>query len=281
MSKIYPVVDTHFHLGLNPLINVDENDLVKWMDNNDIDVQFIMQVNEGAVHQTPDWNPRIGNDWIGKVQKSLKDRVIGLGGVFPWWQPPKKYLRGPKEGQPFDKVTRNPVLEELDRIVLDLGLYGIKIHPLEHFHQINNPHIMNPIYERLTSLQKRVNRKLVLFIHAAGDSICNTPEGMADAARQFPELLFIAAHSGYRWAAPTVAHTMAKLDNVMLDLTTMAGALYLRECYNLYGAKKFCSGSDGPYASASVKNAIVRSITDDEEEQGLILGGNLARILEL
>ncbi len=279
MAKKIPIIDTHFHLGVNPLICCDEELLFNWMDTNGIDIQFIKQVNEGTTHKTPDWNPYIGNDWIARIQNENPSRIIGLGGVYPWWQPPKKYLRpGPDEGKLFDRVTRNPVLEELERIVLDLGLYGLKIHPLEHFHQINNPYIMNPIYEKLTELQIKSGRKLMLFIHAGGDSINNTPEGLADAARQFPDLLFIAAHSGYRWASPTVAHTMGKLDNVMLDLTTMAGAQYMRESFNIYGARKFCAGSDGPFASVKVKNAIVESLTDNVYDRQLILGGNLASI---
>ena len=136
MSKQCPVMDTHFHLGVNPLIYFDDDDLMDWMQDNKIDIQVIMQVNEGTVHQTPDWNPFVGNDWIAKVQKRFPDKVFGLGGVYPWWQPPQYYTRGPKAGEPFDLVTRNPVLEEVERIVLDLGLHGLKVHPLEHFHQV-------------------------------------------------------------------------------------------------------------------------------------------------
>ncbi len=116
----------------------------------------------------------------------------------------------------------------------------------------------------------------MVFVHAAGDCIGNTPESLADIALQFPELLFIAAHAGYRWATPTVHHTMGKCENVMLDLTTMAGVRMIRDCYASYGAKKFCAGSDGPFASVNVKNAIVNDLTEDEEERALILGGNIA-----
>ena len=160
MSKKYPIIDTHFHMGINPLIHVTEDDLASWIEKEGIDIQVIMQVNEGTVHSTPEWNPYIGNDWIAKVQRLFPDRVIGLGGVYPWWQPPRKYMYpGPNEGKTFDRVTRNPCLEELERIVLDLGLWGLKIHPLEHHHQINNPYIMNPIFEKLTELQRKNGRK--------------------------------------------------------------------------------------------------------------------------
>lgn len=276
----WPVIDTHFHAGVNALIHVTEKELLAWIDDNAIDIQIVMQVNEGTLHQTPDWNPYLGNDWIARLQNTLPDRVVGLGGLNPWWQPPQKYLlAGPDYGRPFDRVTRNPCLEELDRIILQLGLWGLKLHPLEHHYQVNNPYIMDPILTRLSQLREQVERTLLVLVHAGGDSMNNTPEAIADIAGRFPNLLFLAAHSGYKWATPTVAHTMAKHENVLLDLTTMAGNQNMIECYQRYGAEKFTAGSDGPFASVNVKNAIVRSLARNSEEEALILGGNLARRL--
>lgn len=276
------VIDTHFHAGVNALIHITEEDLIEWLDKNEIDIQIVMQVNEGTCHRTPDWNPYIGNDWIARLQRVFPDRIIGLGGVYPWWQPPLKYIRpGPQYGRPFDRVTRNPCLEELERIIVELGLWGLKLHPLEHHYQINNPQIMNPIFEKLSALQDRVGRQMIIVTHAGGDSINNTPESVADVARQFPKLLFLAAHSGYKWATPTVAHTIGPLPNVMLDLTTMAGNQNMYECYRLYGPEKFTAGSDGPFATVNIKNAIVKGFAANEHEEALILGGNLAKYLGL
>ena len=251
------------------------------MEKGEIDIQIIMQPNEGSTLRPTAWNSCIGNDYIAKVQKSDPDRIMGLATIYPWWQPPQKYLYGPKEGMSFDLVTRNPALEEVERAILELGLWGLKVHPLEHHHQINNPYIMFPIYEKLTEVQKLANRKLIVFIHAAGDDIGNTPEGIFDAARRFPELMFIAAHSVYMQATPTFASTMASLDNVMLDLTTVAIPQRLRDAYRLFGPQKFCAGSDGPVASVSVKNAIIDGLTEDEEARRLIRGGNLVKLFGL
>ena len=43
MSRQCPVMDTHFHLGVNPLIYFDDDDLMDWMQDNKIDIQVIMQ----------------------------------------------------------------------------------------------------------------------------------------------------------------------------------------------------------------------------------------------
>lgn len=280
--KKYPVIDTHYHLGTCAGRCSNAKDMFRFMDEGGVDIQFIMQPNEGCTYTAPDWNPCLGNDFIASMQRNYPKRIMGLATIFPWWQPPKYYMmKGPKEGQPFDLVTANPALEELDRAILELGLWGLKVHPFEHHHQINNPYIMFPLYERMSELQEKTGRKLMVFIHAAGDDIGNTPEGIFDAARRFPKLLFVAAHSGYYQATPTVATTMASLDNVMLDLTTVAAPARLREAYKLFGAKKFCTGADGPVASLHVKNTIVENLTQDEEERALILGGNLMKYFNI
>ena len=279
--KKYPEIDTHYHLGTTAGGCNREKALLEWMDQYEIDIQIIMQMNEGTMHATPKWNPCIGNDFIGRIQKKYPKKIIGLGGVLPWWQPPKTYLYGEKAGQPFDRVKENPVMDELERIVVELGLYGLKVHPFEHHYQINNPYIMFPIYKKLEQLSKKVNRKLIIFIHAASDDIGNTPEGIADAARRYPNLTFIVSHSGYPRAIPTLVNSLADLPNVMLDLTTVAAPKMLTEAYRVFGATRFTAGSDGPFASGTMKKTIVECLTDDEEERALILGGNLMNLWEL
>ena len=39
-----------------------EAQLLEWMERYGIDMQIIMQLNEGTVHRTPEWNPCLGND---------------------------------------------------------------------------------------------------------------------------------------------------------------------------------------------------------------------------
>lgn len=277
----YPVIDTHYHLGTSAGGCNSEESLLKWMDDNELDYQIIMQVNEGTTHHTPQWNPCLGNDFISNMQKKYPDKIIGIGTVLPWYQPPLIYSAGEKYGQPFQKMGGNPAVEEAERIVKDLGLYGLKLHPLEHGYQINDPHIMFPIYEKLTEMQEKTGRKLIMFVHAAGDDIGNTPEGIADAASHFKDLMFIVSHCGYARAVPTLASMLADKENVMLDLTTVAIPALLKEAYKAFGASRFTAGADGPFATCRVKNAIVECLTEDKEERELILGGNIMRYLNI
>ena len=126
MKERWPVIDTHFHIGVNRLITfLAEEELIPWMDEAGTDIQIVFQVNEGFAHETPDWNPWVGNDYIAKIQNMFPDRVIGLAIVNPWLQAPGVWrfpYPDPRDGKPFDKVSRSLALEELERSIVDLGL---------------------------------------------------------------------------------------------------------------------------------------------------------------
>ena len=282
MSKErYPVIDTHFHVGVN-IINtfIAEDDLIPWMDDAKIDIQIIFQVNEGFTHRTPDWNPYLGNDYIAKIQKMLPERVVGLATINPWHQAPKDYVFPlSKRGQSFNAVTASPTLDEVERSIVDLGLCGLKMHPLEHGYAVNNADLIHPIMDRLTQLQRKVDRRLIVVVHAMGDSPFNSPEAIADIAKYYPDLLFLMAHSGFVWGYGTVARVVGPCENVMFDLTTCAQKSVVLEAYEKYGVQRFTAGSDGPFASSSVKMAIVADLVNDDEEEELVLGGNLAKYL--
>lgn len=279
-KKRWPIVDTHLHVGVSTSSTfVAEEELAGWMDNGGIDVQIVFQVNQAACHQTPEWNPYLGNDYIAKVQNMHPGRVIGLATINPWLQPPPAYTY-PKEkrGMPFPTVTRNLALEECERVIEDLGLRGVKWHPREHGFPINH-WAVRQICDKLLDLQRKTAKRLVIVVHAATDSNYNTPEALADLAKDYPDLLILMAHAGSMWGGKTLASVIGPCENVMFDLTacpeigTVAGAL------DRYGVGRFVAGSDGPYASPLVKNAIVESIFPDPEDQALVLGGNMCKLL--
>ena len=278
----WPVIDTHFHIGVN-LINtfVAKTELIPFMDKHGIDIQVVFQVNEGFQHRTPTWNPFVGNDYIAKIQEMFPNRVIGLATVNPWLQAPKTYNYPPsKYGNRMDLPITSEVMEELDRSILDLGLHGLKMHPLEHNYEINNPTVVYPVLERLTELQKKCNRKLFLVVHGAGDSVNNTATGIAEAAKAFPELLFLMAHSGFIWCYGTVSSVAIPVPNLLLDLTLTVGPYCVKEAFDVCGPSKFTIGTDGPFDLPQIKDPIVRALVgEDNEAWELIMGGNLAKYL--
>lgn len=58
----------------------------------------------------------------------------------------------------------------------------------------NNSAVVFPVLEKLTEMQEKTGRKMLVVVHAAGDSVNNTPKAVADTAQHFPKILFIMAH---------------------------------------------------------------------------------------
>ncbi len=278
----WPVIDTHCHIGVNLINTFDaEKEIFNYMDSHGVDIQVVFQVNEGFCHRTPEWNPYIGNDYIAKIQAMDPKRIIGLATVNPWNQRPKMYTYPPHgEARPMTLPIRDEALEELDRCILELGLNGLKMHPLEHNYEINNPTCVYPVLQRLTELQKIAGRKMLVVVHCAGDSVNNTMTAMAETAKAFPELLFIAAHAGFIWCYGTTSSVAIPVPNLMLDLTLNVGPYSVAEAYKECGPSRFSIGTDGPFDLVEIKDPIVRALTgDDEEAYQLIMGGNIAKYL--
>ena len=278
-KKRWPVIDTHFHLGVNMGSQFTDTDFFPYLDDAGIDYQVVFQVNEGFQYATPEWNPYLGNDFIIKLQKRYPNRFLGLATIDFWRQPPAIYkYPSSKAGQPFDKVTRNIALEEVDRII-DAGLYGLKFHPLENDFAVNDPTIVYPIMDRFVQAQKRTGRKFFFVIHCGGDSIYNTPEAIACLANDYPELLFIAAHTFVLDGFATIKNTIGRCQNVLLDMTICPKTNIMRELYDSYGPARFSLGTDGPFNTLPLKKVILDEVVKDKYEQELVLGGNLAQYL--
>jgi predicted TIM-barrel fold metal-dependent hydrolase len=267
------VIDTCLTVGVSPLVEfVAEERLEDWLAEGAIDRQVIFQPDESFHHETPDWNPFLGNDYVAGVQASLPDRVLGLATVQVWHQPHRIA---------DSLVTANPAFDELERCIVDLGLHGLRMNPIQHNYQFNNATVVWPVLEHLTELQGRVGRKLLVSVHAYGDSLNNSPEAIAETAGRFPELLFLMQHSAFVWGYGTVSRVTPELDNLLLDLSTMPQRAVVWEAFENYGAGKFCLGTDGPHATFDLKRAILDDFAESEDDRRRILGLNVGERLGL
>lgn len=277
----WPVIDTNFKIGVNMKSTcVAEEDLIPWMDENGIDIQIVFQADEGFAHQTPKWNPYIGNDYVAKIQDMFPERVIGLATVNPWNDAPKTWNYPPDEtGRPFTLPVADESSRELERCIVDLGLKGLRMNPAAHNYEINNKTVVYPMLNKLRELQERTGRVLPVVVHGAGDSGNTTALQVAEVAKDFPKLVFLMIHSGFIWCYGTIGEIAPSYDNLLLDLTGNLGPYSVSEAYRQCGAGKFTIGTDGPLGIPGIKDKILDVFVDNEEDRELILGGNIAKLL--
>jgi hypothetical protein len=102
-------------------------------------------------------------------------------------------------------------------------------------------------------------------------------------APQFPDVAFIIPHLGSfsdDWRAQQqVVDQLARYPNVFADTAGVRRFDYLVQAVERAGAAKLLFGSDGPWLHPAVELHKIRMLKLPAEQQALVLGGNLLRIL--
>ena len=145
------------------------------------------------------------NDYISSIVQEYPDVFIAFAAIDPW--------------------KGNNAIEELERSVLELGLKGLKLHPVQQAFFPNDERIY-PLYEKCSVLSVPV-----LFHTGMAASGTGTPgggglklkysapiPGMDDVAADFPDLKIILAHPGWPWIDEQIAVALHK-PNVFIDLS--------------------------------------------------------------
>lgn len=177
----------------------------------------------------------------------------------------------------FGFGTLHPQLEslpaEVDRIAA-LGLHGVKLHP--DFQKFD---IDDPIALELYRLCARVG--LPILFHTGDHRYdYSAPRRMAAVARQFPELICIAAHfGGYRqWQDVAVYQG---LHNLYFDTSSSLFALPREEALgllDLLGEDRFFFGTDFPMWDHRQELDRFLALDLPEATQEKILAGNFLRV---
>lgn len=186
---------------------------------------------ETATGETPD-----SNDYVAGIVAEHPDLFVGFATVDPW------------KGE--------AAVEELERAVMELGLKGLKLHPI-HQAFFPNDDRFEPLWEKCSEL------KLPVIIHsgfaAAGAGM---PGGgglrlkyarpiphIDDVASAHPDMTIVMAHPAWPWVDEQVAVALHK-PNVFIDLSGWAPKYIpetlIREA-NTRLRRKVMFGSDFPY----------------------------------
>ncbi|MCH7786926.1 MAG: amidohydrolase [Chloroflexi bacterium] len=155
--------------------------------------------------ETVSGEPPDTNDYIAEIVRKYPEQFLGFASVDPWkgkW-----------------------AIQELERSIGELGLKGLKLHPVAQAFFPNDTKFY-PLYEKCSALGVPV-----LFHTGMAATGAGTPggggyklkysapiPGIDDVAADFPDLTIIMAHPAWPWIDEQIAVALHK-PNVFLDLS--------------------------------------------------------------
>jgi predicted TIM-barrel fold metal-dependent hydrolase len=271
MSNIdFRVIDGHCHLGA--LLSAEE--LLPLMDTAGVEKAVVFPISSIWSLPHPD-NYLNTNDYIADAQAHHPDRLIGFACINPC------FTGDPRLGMP------NLSVQELERSVLELGLFGVKLHPENHYFAVDDlcaGRPLAPFMDALVRLQQQTGHRIPMVSHGM-TTLGAQPDQFARLAADYPEVSMVIAHgAGYqnlRFAskAPIAAHPNLYVDTSMM----MIDDTDLVETARLVGIEKIIFGTDHfNRAQANLYGNsfyVLERAFPDPADRRRILGGNLSRIL--
>jgi hypothetical protein len=186
-------------------------------------------------------------------------------------------VTGRYPGRWYAYLTYNPNYPALGRRELESydahrTYVGLKFHPSSHQYSITGD-AYRP------ALEFAAARRLIVLSHTWGGSAFDRPELVAEVAERYPEVTFLAGHSGYGQFEECMAVARAH-PNVYLELTAAYAVRGLVErMVETVGAHKVVLGYDLPWFDPHYAIGCVVMAHISEEARRAILRDNAARLL--
>ncbi len=210
------------------------------------------------------------NDYVAEIVREYPEQFMGFASVDPW--------------------KEEAAVAELDRSVRELGLKGLKLHPI-HQAFFPNDKRFYPLYIKCVELGVPV-----LFhtgFAAAGAGLPGGAglklkhaapiPGIDDVAADFPDLTIIMAHPAWPWVEEQIAVALHK-PNVYLDLSGWAPKYIPEQLIGETNTRlrdKVLFGSDFPYMPADRWLREWEELPIREEVRPKVLLENARRLLGL
>lgn len=260
------IVDAHAHVwpdhiaprvlaarpvGLDPRFDGTVDGLRRTMDSAGIDRALTL-----AIADRPEHVART-NEFIGSVDRS---RFVPFGTVHP---------------QLSD--------EDNLRHLRDNGIPGVKLHPLFQSLSLGDPRVVD-------LLRCLAGAGIVVITHAGagGDEAANergAPRHVRALVDAIPTLRLIACHyGGYHRLAEaedSVIGSRALLETSWPPTVADLDRGRLRDYIARHGAERVVFGSDWPMTDPAAEIAAIRALGLSTSDEAAVLGGNLARLLDL
>lgn len=235
------IIDSHNHIGFRKGEYFMAEEVIAWMDKSGVDKIVVFTQCE-----TPD------NAYVAKAIEKYPNRLIGFAYSEPWEFTAEK---------------------ELYKCFTEYGMRGLKLNPTKQSYALDRHQLVDMLFE----ICQKKNYPIVA--HGASD-IFNMPHKFAAMARKFPGVNLIMAHMGLPDAFDTALRLVKSLDNLYLD-TAGVDPQAIKKAIKEVGAEKILMGSDTPWGRFELSFHAVETATSDPYERRLIMGENIARLLNL
>jgi predicted TIM-barrel fold metal-dependent hydrolase len=224
-------------------------ELLSSMHQNNIDQCVIAPVQPMTYRLEPQ------NDTVAAAQAHYSDSFIAFCRVDP--------RQGP------DAVT------ELRRCVLELGLKGLMLHPMEEGYTANDTSAIH--------LVREAGALGVPVIVAAGYPWMAHAQQIRSVAEQAEETTIVMSHGGQinisGLAQADAFLAMEACDNLSVGTNGVYRQDFLEECVEAFGPERILFISMAPVFDQGFEIDRARSIKMDESYRHLVLGKNVLRIL--
>ncbi|MGX8700509.1 amidohydrolase family protein [Caproiciproducens sp.] len=233
------IIDSHNHLGVRKGENFPTETLISWLDKAGVDACVVTTHPEA-----------INNDYVAEAQRQYPDRIIGYAVVNPW-----------------DFGAE----DELRRCLGGLGLHGLKLNPIRHGYALDRHEIVDPLFQICEEYD------VPILCHGQSD-LFNMPGKFDEMARSFPKVKLIMAHMGEPDGVDTAVRVVNRRDNLYMDT---AGVMLhtLQKALAQVDPHKILMGTDASWGRFELSMDLICKATDDETVRQLLMGDNIARIL--
>jgi len=238
------VIDGHCHVGHGRLKRQSAGELLRSMDDNQIERAVIVPVDEQIA-----FHNEAGNAEVLEAARSSGGRLAGFAVVNPW-----------SGRQGIDMVRR----------YLDAGLRGVKLNTaLQGIYLFDEP---------VVELVGAVQDYHVPFFAHTGTPVYALPMHLRELARQFPGTNFIMGHMGAYDFIYDYARAIEGLRNIYLD-TSLTLSNTIKGAVATAGADRVIFGSDAPRSTQKFELENVRRAVEDPEALEKVLYGNMNGLL--
>lgn len=163
-------------------------------------------------------------------------------------------------------------VRELERGFRDLGMKGLKLHPVSY--------VMHPASEETLALIRTAAAWHAPTLFHCGDEEFTLPYQIAQAAAAVPDATIILGHMGGYFHVDDAIEAARLHPNLVLDTSAMPYPSLIRKAVEQIGPERVVFASDGPGCDPTLEVAKIRAAGLSTEEKALVFAGNIQRILD-